>query len=188
MNTKDFSISSQEKQFAIDHLNRTGREFIDAIAGLNEDQWYKRPGPGQWSAAECAQHLLETELYFFMPGIEKMFADTPNPERMTETAGKDLQVIAALESRENKIKGQPWEESSDKKIDKNALIDAFQQKRAEHIAWLENSGENFRVHFIDFPGMGALDVYQFILFVSAHTTRHTGQIQDIRQLQAVLCA
>lgn len=188
MNTTDFSISSQERQFAIDHLNRSGRAFIDSIIDLNESQWYMRPGPGQWSAAECAQHLLETELYFFRPSIDKMLEDAANPKRVAETAGKDNMVIASMENREHKIKGQPWEELTDKIIDREALIAAFQAKRAENIAWLENAGENFRVHFIDFPGMGALDVYQFILFISAHTTRHTGQIQDIRQLQPAYSA
>ena len=185
MSHNQFTISAQEKQFAVNHLNKTGKAFIDAIAGMSEKQWYLRPGPGQWSAAECAQHLLETELYYFMPSIEKMLADAPNPERMAETMGKDQAVIDSMEVRTHRIKGQPWEESADKVIDKAALMAAFEAKRAENIKWLENSDGNFRANFIDFPGLGAMDVYQFILFISAHTTRHTGQIQDIPVLQAV---
>ena len=188
MNTIDFSISQQEKQFAIDHLNQSGGAFIDSIIHLNEEQWYKRPGPGQWSAAECAQHLLETELYFFRSTIDKMLSEDARPDRISETAGKDSAIIASMESRQHKIQGQPWEESSDKIIDKDSLIAAFQAKRAENIAWLEKAGENFRVHFVDFPGIGAMDVYQVILFISAHTTRHTGQIQEILSLQPAMAA
>lgn len=184
MNFNNNSINAQEKQFAIDYLNRTGKSFIDAISDMSEKQWYLRPGPGEWSAAECAQHLLETELYFFMPSIEKMLAEAPNPERMSETAGKDQAIIESMEIRTYKIKGQPWEESSDKVIDKGALIAAFEAKRAENIQWLEGSDGNFRANFIEFPGMGPLDVYQFILFIAAHTTRHTTQIQEIPVLQA----
>ena len=179
MNSTPYLITPQEKQFAIDHLRRTGKAFIDAIADMGEKQWYRRPGPGEWSAAECAQHLLETELYYFMPSVEKMLAEAPDPEKMKLTSGKDQAVIDSMEIRTYKIKGQPWDESSDKVIDKAALISAFEAKRAENIQWLEKSDGNFRANFIDFPGMGALDVYQFILFISAHTTRHTGQIQDI---------
>jgi uncharacterized damage-inducible protein DinB len=183
-----YSITAQEKKFAIDHLRRTGKAFIDAISDLNETQWYMRPGQGQWSAAECAQHLLETELYYFKSSIDKMLSEPADHSRMEAASGKDSMVIAAMESRESKIKGQPWEESSDKVIDKGALMAAFQAKRAENIAWLEGSGEDFRVHFIDFPGLGPLDVYQFILLISAHTTRHMGQIQDISALQPVISA
>jgi uncharacterized damage-inducible protein DinB len=184
MNSNAYTITSQEKQFAIDHLNRTGKAFINAIAGMSDKQWYLRPGPGEWSAAECAQHLLETELYYFLPTVEKMLAEAAAPERMAESAGKDQAVIDSMEIRNHKIKGQPWEESPDKKIDKAALIAAFEAKRADNIRWLENSDGNFRANFIEFPGMGLFDVYQFILFISAHTTRHTGQIQDIAVLQA----
>ena len=184
MNSNTFHITASEKQFAIDHLNRTGKAFINAISDMSEKQWYRRPGPGEWSAAECAQHLLETELYFFMPSVEKMLAEAPNPDRMIETAGKDQTIIDSMEVRTYKIKGQPWDESSDKIIDKAALIASFEAKRAENIQWLENSDGNFRANFMEFPGMGALDVYQFILFISAHTTRHTVQIQEIPVLQA----
>jgi 23S rRNA G2069 N7-methylase RlmK/C1962 C5-methylase RlmI len=142
-----------------------------------------RPGPGQWSVAECAQHILETELFFFMPTVEKMLSEEPAPARMAEANGKDNSVIAGMENRGYKIKGQPWEESSEKVIDREALIASFQAKRAENIAWLENSDGAFRANFIDFPGMGTIDVYQFILFISAHTTRHTGQIHDIKELE-----
>ena len=183
MNSNTYSITAQEKQFAIDYLNRTGKAFVEAISDMSEKQWYRRPGPGEWSAAECAQHLLETELYFFMPSVEKMLADAPDPDRMKETAGKEQAVIDSMEIRTYKIKGQPWEESSDKVIDKAALISAFQAKRAENIQWLENSDGNFRANFMEFPGMGPIDVYQFILFIAAHTTRHTAQIQEIPVLQ-----
>jgi uncharacterized damage-inducible protein DinB len=183
MNHSDYSITSQERQFAIDHLRRSARAFLDSISDLNEKQWYMRPGPGQWSAAECAEHILETELYFFMPTVEKVLSEPADPSRMQETAGKDSQVIASMENRTHKLKGRPWEESSEKVIDKAALMATFEAKRAEHIAWLENAGENFRVHFFSFPGAPAMDVYQLVLFLSAHTNRHTGQIQDIRELQ-----
>jgi uncharacterized damage-inducible protein DinB len=81
MNKNEFTISSQEKKFAIEHLNRTGKAFVEAIQDFNEKQWYMRPGAGQWSAAECAQHILETELYFFMPTVEKMLSEEPAPAR-----------------------------------------------------------------------------------------------------------
>ena len=183
MNNNEATISSQEKKFAIEHLNRTGKAFVEAIQDFNEKQWYMRPGPGQWSAAECAQHILETELYYFMPTVEKMLSEEPALARMAEANGKDNSIIAGMENREYKIKGQPWEESSEKVIDREALIASFQAKRAENIVWLENSDGAFRANFTEFPGMGTIDVYQFILFISAHTTRHTGQIQDIKDME-----
>ncbi len=179
---KEYQITEAEKQFAIDHLTRTGKEFVDSIRGLTEKQWYLRPGPGQWSAAECADHLLQTELYYFMPTIQQMLSEAPNPDRRSETAGKDELAISSMENRTYKIKGQPWDESSEKKLDIEEVISAFSEKRKEIIEWLRNSNDAFRVHYTYFPGLETLDVYQFILMISAHTTRHTGQINDIKEL------
>jgi len=183
MSTTNYKISEEEKQFAITHLTKTGEEFINSIRDINEKQWYLRPGPGQWSVAECADHLLQTELYYLMPTIQQMLAEPADPDRLSETQGKDEISFQSMENRTFKIKGQPWEESSDKVIDKNALIDAFTAKRKEIIEWLNQSNDDFRVHYTTFPGLETIDVYQFILMISGHTTRHTGQIKDIKELE-----
>lgn len=176
------TITDAERAFAIQHLTSTGNAFIEAIRDLTEQQWYMRPAPGQWSASECADHLLQTEVYFFMPTIQKMLADAADPARRSETAGKDDIAISSMENRTLKIKGQPWDETAEKKIDKEALILTFKAKRKEVIDWLSQTQEALRVHFTTFPGLDTLDVYQFILMISAHTTRHTGQIEDIKEL------
>jgi uncharacterized damage-inducible protein DinB len=183
MSTTNYKISEEEKQFAISHLTKTGEEFINSIRDINEKQWYLRPGPGQWSVAECADHLLQTELYYLMPTIQQMLAEPADPDRLSETQGKDEISFQSMENRTFKIIGQPWEESSDKVIDKNALIDAFTAKRKEIIEWLSQSNDDFRVHYTTFPGLETIDVYQFILMISGHTTRHTGQINDIKELE-----
>jgi 23S rRNA G2069 N7-methylase RlmK/C1962 C5-methylase RlmI len=183
MSTNNYRISEVEKQFAIAHLTRTGEEFINSIRDINEKQWYMRPGPGQWSAAECADHLLQTELYYFMPTIQQMLAEPANPDRRSETQGKDEISYQSMENRSYKIKGQPWDESSETVVDKAALMEAFTAKRKEIIEWLRQSDDEFRVHYTTFPGLETIDVYQFILMISGHTTRHTGQINDIKELE-----
>ena len=149
---------------------------------MNDEQWYLRPGPGQWSAAECADHLLQTELYYFMPTIQKMLAEPANPDRLSEAAGKDQLAIDSMEHRTIKIKGQPWEEKSEYVIDREELIKSFVIKRNEFIEYLKNSDAEFRVHYPYFPGLETLDGYQFILMISAHTNRHSSQIEDIKAL------
>jgi len=179
MKNEEYQISAQEKEFAINRLSNTRDAFVKTIEGMTEKQWYHRPGPGQWSVAECADHLLQTELYYFQPTINTMLAEPANPERRGEAIGKDVASYAGMEDRSYKIKGAPWEEIFEKKIDRENLISSFLKKRNEMIEWVKNTDEELRVHFSVFPGLETIDVYQFILFISGHTTRHTGQIQDI---------
>jgi len=175
-----YKITKEEKQFAIEHLTRTGKEFIESIQDLNRNQWNIRPGAGQWSIAECADHILKTELYFFMPTIQKMLSEPADAGKMAEAAGKDEISYKSMENRSYKIVGQPWEESSEDTINRETLMAEFASKRAEIIEWLKNSEDEFRVHFTSFPGLDTIDVYQFILMISGHTTRHTAQINEIK--------
>jgi len=175
-----YTITKEEKQFAIDYLTRTGQEFIDSIQNVNRKQWNIRPGAGQWSIAECADHILKTEAYFLMSTLEKMLAEPADVTKMPLAAGKDEISYKSMENRTYKIVGQPWEEAAEDTIDKEALIAEFSSKRAEHIDWLKNSNDEFRVHFTTFPGLDTIDAYQFILMIAGHTTRHSGQINDIK--------
>ena len=184
MKNKDYQITGKEKDFAIQHLTGTANKFIETIKDLNEDQWYFRAGSGQWSIAECADHLLQTELYFFKPTIDKMLSEPANPEKRKEAEGKDVASYAGMEDRSYKIKGQPWEEVFEKKIDKENLVKSFLEKRSEMMEWIKNTDEELRVHFTYFPGLETIDVYQLILFVSGHTTRHTLQIEESMQSEA----
>jgi len=179
MKNIEFQITTEEKDFAANHLSNTRDAFVKTIEGMTEKQWYHRPGPGQWSVAECADHLLQTEVYFCQPTIDKMLAEPANPERRAEATGKDVSSYAGMEDRSYKIQGAPWEEVFEKKIDKENLIASFLEKRNELIEWVKNTDEELRVHFTVFPGMETIDAYQFILFISGHTTRHVGQIQDM---------
>lgn len=182
MKNPEYQISDEERKYALSHLAQSRDRFVKTIESMSDAQWYLRPGPGQWSAAECADHLLQTELYFFMPTVQKMLSEEPNPEKRVEAAGKDRVAVDSMEQRAFKLKGQPWEEKADLQIDREALIRDFTNKRNEFISYLTDADEEFRVHYTYFPGLETIDVYQFILFISAHTNRHTGQIEDIKAL------
>lgn len=179
MKNPAYQLTDDERLFALNHLSASRDMFVNTIRDLGENLWYRKPGPGEWSTAECAEHILQTELYYFEPLLFKSLAEDARPERRSEVEGKDGIAVSIMEERAFKVKGAPWEEIPDKKVDKEALIADFLAKRNAIIDFLKTSDAEFRVHYIDAPGMGLLDAYQFILYISAHTNRHTGQIQDI---------
>jgi hypothetical protein len=58
-------------------------------------------------------------------------------------------------------------------------LEAFNDKRANSIEFIEKTTDDLRNHYSDFP-FGKLDTYQIILFMSAHTERHTKQVVEIK--------
>lgn len=182
MKNPAYQISEAERSFALNHLSASRDLFVNTIRDLSEGEWYLRPGAGEWTPAECAEHIFQTEIYYFDPILKQMLASPAAPEKMPEVVGKGEAAMAAMEGRTFKVKGQPWEEIPDKRVDKDALIRDFLSKRNEIIEFLKTADDEFKVHVGPVPGMGDLDAYQFILYISAHTNRHTGQIQDVLDL------
>lgn len=175
-------ITGAERQFAVDHLSRSGSRFIEVVRGIPEHLWNHRPGKGQWTAAECAEHIQLTEAYFFMPTIDTILAEAPDASRQAQTSGKDETCIRFMENRSDKISGQPWEETADKQIDRDAILLSFMEHRQRNIDWLRETDASLRLHYTYFPVLETIDAYQFILMMSAHTTRHTDQIREILDL------
>ncbi|HEY0769759.1 MAG TPA: DinB family protein, partial [Sphingobacteriaceae bacterium] len=52
------------------------------------------------------------------------------------------------------------------------------QKRDDHINYVKTTTDDLRNHYVDLP-FGKLDAYQIILFMAAHSKRHTDQIDEI---------
>ena len=62
---------------------------------------------------------------------------------------------------------------------KAALIDAFKAARAKTLAIAGGTSDLRAFGMAGFP-IGEVDAYQGILFLSAHTERHTKQIEEVK--------
>jgi hypothetical protein len=60
------------------------------------------------------------------------------------------------------------------------LVAHFKQSRDRNIAYLQTTQDDLRSHFLDHPAMKTLDAYQWMLLVSAHSERHTSQINEVK--------
>jgi uncharacterized damage-inducible protein DinB len=167
-----------EKEFLINHLKTTRDSFVSSIKDLSDEEWNTKPDDGGWSPAQCAEHIAIVESVF-LAEVKKILDSQEEPEKMKKVVGKDKVVISAMLDRSVKIKGSAIEEVPNKKVDKDQLIKNFLKHRNEIIDWVETTKEPLKVHFTNFPGIGLIDAYQYMLFISAHTERHTMQIKEV---------
>jgi hypothetical protein len=61
-----------------------------------------------------------------------------------------------------------------------ALLDHFKESRDRTIAYVANTQDDLRSHFGDHPLLKTLDGYQWLLLLSAHSHRHTLQIEEVK--------
>jgi len=176
---KDNSITDAERKTAIDLLQQTEQGVINAVAGLSDTQLNFKPAPDRWSVLECVKHIAITEqaLWQMTNGTIQQAA---NPEKRSDIKVTDEQVVQMVESREKKVKTSPQMEPQNtpfKSLDD--ALSSFKTDRAKLIEYVKTTNDDLRNHVVTLPP-GSFDCYQMILFIGAHSNRHTQQIEEVK--------
>src|SRR5215469_1347087 len=76
-------LSQTDKNRALQLLESTRKDVLDATKGLSDAQWNFKIVPDRWSAAECIEHIAAAEDY--IPGDDHRESDgrsgRPQPRR-----------------------------------------------------------------------------------------------------------
>jgi uncharacterized damage-inducible protein DinB len=172
------TLTKEERNFATKFLKDTEKGVFEKYKGLSDAQLTYKPAPDRWSVEECLKHIASTEqaLWQMTEGNIKQAA---NPDKRSEIKMTDEQVIKMIESREKKVQTQdqfkpentPFKTAAD-------AIESFKANRDKLIAYVKTTDEDLRNHVVTMP-FGQLDTYQMILFIGAHSNRHTQQIAEV---------
>lgn len=172
-------VSDGSIAFLSGYFNQTTKNLTDAVQGLSQDQLKFVPAPGTWSIAQCVEHIIATEKMLFEMAKTEI-AKPAQPERRSEVKTTDEALIGMITDRSDKFNApkelQPTSkyESADQ-----ALID-FNATRQPVLDYIGSADlENLRNHIIEHPA-GISDGYQNLLYVAAHSARHTKQIEEVK--------
>jgi len=177
------TLSQEERTFAAKYLKETRQEFLDEISGLSEAQMRYKPNADTWSVAEIAEHIVIVEDRLFGLITEKILKAPAQPEFKGAKGPRvrDDAVIMAVTNREaKKFKAPEIVQPTGQITAKSDLIGNFEKLRARTLSYVEMTKEDMRGHFADNPVMGVIDAYQWMLFMGAHSERHTAQIRELK--------
>jgi uncharacterized damage-inducible protein DinB len=171
-------LTRGERDRAMSELHATRKQLLDAVEGLSAAQWTFKPSDSAWSIAETAEHLAMSEDALFEMVTRKLMAAPPQPERKAEVKGKDEIVLKTIADRSTRVKAPA--SLTPKGRSPEAVVKHFRESRDRTIAYIETTPGDLRSHISEGGGMGPLDAYQYILFISAHTARHLEQIREVQ--------
>ncbi|QEC69116.1 DinB family protein [Panacibacter ginsenosidivorans] len=178
-NTKPVSLSDQERKTAADLLSQTEQGVINAVAGLSDAQLNFKPAPDKWSVLDCVKHIAVTEASLWQMTNGAIQAQA-NPEKRADIKATDEQVIQMIESREHKVKtAPPMEPQNTSYKSLEEALTSFKNDRAKLIDYVKTTDADLRNHVVTMP-MASFDAYQMILFIGAHSNRHTQQIEEVK--------
>jgi hypothetical protein len=166
-----------DRDLLIGHLNRTSEAFLKSIDGVSDAPWTWKSAPDRWSVAETAEHITKSE-DLLRGMVEGMMKTPATPEFLAKTKGKDEMILKVIPDRTQKFKAPEPLVPKGSFASKAALIEAFKAARAKTLA-LAKGPADLRSFGGSLPS-GEADAVQGLLFLSAHTERHTKQIEEVK--------
>ena len=173
-------LTTAERDAALKSLQATHDAFLQSIAGLSEKQWKFKPAPDRWSVAEVAEHIAVSESTIFGLVQGKFMQGPPTPEKRAEVKVTDEVILARVPDRSHKAQAPEFLKPTGRFADRAAVTKAFEDARAKTMDYVRTTNDDLRDHFGPHPVFGPLDCYQWILLISAHSERHTKQIEEVK--------
>jgi len=172
-------ISQEERDFLVNNLKETRAAFFKSIEGLTPAQWTFKAGPDRWSIAECAEHIIKSETTIF--GIEQgQIGKSPMPADAHFDKEHDQKVLALVLDRSQKAQAPEVLKPSAGIATPAEAAAAFKKSRAATIAYVTDTKDDLRAFGSPHPLLKNLDSYEWLLLLSAHSSRHTAQIEEVK--------
>lgn len=175
LRAQDASPADKEKALAL--LESSKKGVLAATKGLSDAQWNFKPAPDRWSVAECAEHLAAAEDYIRGLVQEKVMIAPAAPDR--DVVKVDSGILAAVPDRSNRVQAPEPLKPTNRFGSPEGSLKHFVESRATTEDYLKKTAD-LRGHAIDSPVGGKWDAYEWILLISAHSERHTKQIEEVK--------
>jgi hypothetical protein len=170
-------LTPAEKGKALQYLESTKKDVLDATTGLSPAQWNFKPGPDRWSIAECMEHIAAAEDFIRGNIVNGVMKAPPAPGR--DVAAIDAAILENIPARTTKVQAPEPIKPTNRFGSPEASIKHFVESRAITEEFLKTT-PGLRDHAADSPSGAKWDAYEFILLIAAHSERHTNQIKEVK--------
>ncbi len=175
------ALNKAERDRLVKHLQDTRKALQKETKGLTPEQWNFKAGPDRWSVAECLEHITLSEDLIFNTVNNTVMKTPAQPEKYNAAAAqaKDDQVAKMVPDRSQKFQAPEPLKPSGKWASPAETWKHFEASRKATIEYAKKQAD-LRAHFMDSPVIKDMDAYQWLLFLSAHSERHTAQIREVK--------
>jgi len=170
-------VTQAEKDKALQYLETTKKNVLEATKGLSEAQWNFKPAPDRWSVAQTVEHIAAAEDFIRGMLTEKVMM-APAGDAGRDVKKTDEGVLAMVPDRTHKAQAPEPLVPTNRFGSPEGSIKHFVESRATTEDFLKTA-TGLRDHVADSP-LGKLDGYEFVLFIAAHSERHTKQINEVK--------
>jgi hypothetical protein len=172
-------ITAQERARLVELLTTTRDDVLKEAAKLSDAQWNFKQGPERWSVGEVVEHLALAENLLFDLQQKAIASPAATPAQSADAKGMDDKILTMIADRTQKATApEPLKPGTLGTRDK--VLAAFRERRGNTLKYAKTTKDDLRAHVAASPVGTNLDAYQWLLFLSAHTTRHLAQIREVK--------
>lgn len=166
-----------------DDLDRTRARLLQTVEGLTGEQQAFRPAPDRWTVAQLCDHLAVVEANVLnLAGRVLAKAEGSGAARAAAAPFAPVSIDEFVEQTRGVRLNAP---EAVRPGDSRPLADSLAALRESRAALhaLRPRLERADGHALRFPhpAWGALNLYQWLLFVGAHEARHLAQIEALKE-------
>jgi len=172
------TLSQADRDKAVAYLESTRQGVVDATKGLSPAQWNFKAGLDRWSIAEVAEHIAAAEDYIRGMVVEKVML-APARSAGEDVVAIDAMIFKMIPDRSHKAQAPEPLKPTNRFGSPEATLKHFVESRATTEDFLKKAPD-LREHAMDGPLGKKLDAYEWILFIGAHSERHTKQILEVK--------
>ena len=164
-------------------LSDSQDELLAHLEGITEAQWYFRPDTNQWSIAYVVEHLELQETMHFREIY--VLSNVPEPGKQHPEVRERDDRVSAYATNPVKDKASQFVVPHGRWPNRDAAVEQFNQTRETMISFVKGTNRNLRAYYTyrNLPSTdyrSIRDLHQIILTTIAHTRRHIGQIERIK--------
>jgi DinB superfamily len=152
----------------------------DVLDGVSGAQWTFRPGPEEWSMAECAEHLAHSEERFFARIQTSLLEPPALPEVVEAAKGKEELIKRAVPNRGRRVKAPVELLTSPRFATPGEFLARFTALRRQTLDYALTTADPIDAHYFPHFVFGNLNGFQWMLMLAAHVQRHVGQMEEIK--------
>jgi hypothetical protein len=107
--------------------------------------------------------------------------EAANPAKRAELKHDDEAIKKMITDRSRKAQAAEGFRPTGQLGNADATLAIFKERRGAAIEYLKRTNDDLRNHFATTP-LGVVDTYQVLLFLAAHSRRHTLQIKELKAM------
>jgi hypothetical protein len=177
--TRGQTLSQADLDRGLQYLESTKKNIVDATRGLSLAQWNFKPSPFKWSVAQVMEHIAASEDLLRQMAENQIKQGPPGPVPERDVKKTDDRVLEVIPDRSKKFQAPEQLRPRNQFGSPEASLKHFLESRAKTVELLKNTPD-LRAHVVDSGLLGKIDGFERILFVAAHSERHTKQLLEVK--------